>query len=190
MSFQSEKQQDNRQALLSRLRASESVNLNCDRGRKLSLPSKLPASVLALYQKYQGSEEKELFRERIAYILGEGFNLFQKYANYLRNDGILLLKDFVNEEAFAYLLHQYENKMLHASRSSIGHSFLDLGNHEDFLTNQKFKDAFLHPMLVALISYELGGPVRLVDARAQDAIPARSVVRDNGVHLDYSLSRS
>lgn len=188
MPFQSEKQQDNRQALLSRLRASESGNLNGDRGRKLSLPSNLPTNVLAHYQKYQGSEERELFRERIECILGEGFSLFQKYANYLRNDGILLLKDFVNEETFANLLHQYEKTMRHASQnSSINYSFIDLEDDEDFVTNQKFKDAFLHPLLIALISYEFGGPVRVYDARAEDAGPTRSVVRDNGVHMDDSL---
>jgi hypothetical protein len=61
---------------------------------------------------------------------------------------------------------------------------VNLANHPDFLADKEFNEAFLHPILVALVSYRVGGPIRAVDARGKDAEPISVLAQDNMLHID------
>lgn len=150
---------------------------------KLVHPDEIPAHQLKYYQKYNNIDKKEEFRKKLSHIIGKDFINF---VNYLRQDGVILFREFIQKSAFSALVNAYNKKLNQSNRSKIGHYFFDFREQIDFLTCPIFKEAFLHPFLIALIAYELGGPVRLVDVRGKDTEPTLCTDRDNGLHIDDS----
>lgn len=69
------------------------------------------------------------------------------------------------------------------SRSFI-HRFLDLRRSPGMLTDPAVNGALVHPLMIALISYAVGGPIRMIDARGKDAEPLSVLAQDNMLHID------
>lgn len=150
---------------------------------KLILYKDLPENRKKGYQREQRLQEKEEFRDKLRKGLGPDFvNLIESIEKY----GLMGFKDFIEPGAFQILQQEYDKVMKEegASSSTFKFNFANLVKRPSFLLNSQFKDAFFHPLLVAIIAYQTGGPVRLVDARAKNAGSEETMVRDNGPHLD------
>jgi hypothetical protein len=63
---------------------------------------------------------------------------------------------------------------------------MTVGDSSALLDNPNVREAFAHPLFVALIAYALAGPVKIVDLRAKDTQPVDVVARDNTLHVDNS----
>jgi hypothetical protein len=70
------------------------------------------------------------------------------------------------------------------------HTFAPLHMKPEFLRSSHYNDAMIHPLLVALMSYAMGGPIRLTDIRGKDTAPISVNSQDNMLHLDDSPFRS
>ncbi|PNP80351.1 hypothetical protein FNYG_05950 [Fusarium nygamai] len=69
------------------------------------------------------------------------------------------------------------------------HSFANIIEHPRFIRNPAYKDAIVHPLLVAMMSYAMGGPVRMTDARGKDTQPISVNAQDNMLHVDNTPFR-
>ena len=70
---------------------------------------------------------------------------------------------------------------------------IDVFNGSDTLVvfiTDTFSDAYIHPLLILLMSYSVGHPVHLVDARAKNAEPLSIKAQDNMLHIDNSPFRT
>jgi hypothetical protein len=92
--------------------------------------------------------------------------------------------DLINRRAFARLVHEYDLIMESNGSRSLLHSYVNLRSHPEFLGNADFSGAFIHPLLIALMAGRIGGPVRMVDARGNDAEPLSVKAQDNMLHID------
>jgi len=154
--------------------------------RKLAAPSELSAESLALYQKYRMDEHREYFRGELVRIFGGHASAFSLLCSQLRRDGLIGFEEFASPFEFSRFVERYDDIVRGTASSLLGHSFVDLKRHRTIFGDRGIRDVFSHPLLLAIVSYALGGPIRLVDIRGKDAEPAVSSMRDNGVHLDDS----
>ncbi|KAJ9143223.1 hypothetical protein NKR19_g6943 [Coniochaeta hoffmannii] len=69
------------------------------------------------------------------------------------------------------------------------HSFSHLIAHPEFIKHQDYNSAFIHPLLIALMAYAMGGPVRMTDARGKDTQPISVNAQDNMLHIDNTPFR-
>ena len=152
--------------------------------RKLSSPNKLSVQTRTLYQKYQHRPERDAFRRTLIDTLG--LQSIVRLASNLENDGIVIFRQFTPPPLFSDLMLQYDVRMGGTTPTHVGHTFIAFGTDEPFLTSSYAREAVFHPLLLTLISYQLGGPIRLVDIRGKDTGPALTNLRDNGLHLDDS----
>lgn len=51
------------------------------------------------------------------------------------------------------------------------HSYINLTTEYDFFLGGNYIKAFSHPLLIALVSYLLGGSIRIVEFRGKDNNP-------------------
>jgi hypothetical protein len=117
--------------------------------------------------------------------MGDGESFLSSSLSALEHDRLLILRPFSDENTFRSFVQTYDYEMLHAANHShLGDRFLDLSERQSLLRSPVGPHTFVHPFLLAVVSYLLGGPIRLIDGRAKDTGPARSNTRDNGVHLD------
>ena len=157
----------------------------------------------AHYNRFTQLEEKEKFREKLATALhaewvknnGEEksaalINTFMQLTKSVDDTGAVIFGDLINKEHFTNLIQNYTEILQTRGSKSWIHSFVNFGNHPEFLTNPDFNGAFLHPLLIALISYSAGGPIRIVDARGKDAEPLAVMAQDNMLHIDNTPFRS
>ncbi|MCF6764941.1 hypothetical protein L3V82_04075 [Thiotrichales bacterium 19S3-7] len=149
------------------------------------------------YKKYRNLEKKEIFRGKLVETLYSQWShlygahnakayteIFLEMAKSLHQKGAMIFADLINQEAFAELVANYDVLLdTHGNKSWI-HSYVNLANHLDYLANGNFNQAFMHPLLIALVSYQIGAPVRLVDARAKNAEPMSIKAQDNMLHID------
>ncbi len=149
------------------------------------------------YKRFKDAEKKDAFRHSLLDQLnGEWTRLygpekagklqeqFAELVTILDENGANIFGALITKAAFEELIVQY-NAILkdHGSKSWI-HSYINLANHSDFLGEKSFNGAFLHPLLISLISYRIGGPIRIVDARGKDAEPISVLAQDNMLHID------
>ncbi|TNF68631.1 MAG: hypothetical protein EP298_05810 [Gammaproteobacteria bacterium] len=149
------------------------------------------------YKKYRHMESKDEFRKKLIDSLYDQWNelyddeIAEKYldnflimADGLHQKGAMIFADLINQDAFKDLVDHYDHLLeTHGNKSWI-HSYVNLANHLDYLGNSGFNNAFMHPLLIALVSYQIGAPVRLVDARAKNAEPMSIKAQDNMLHID------
>jgi hypothetical protein len=121
------------------------------------------------------------FGEKKALDLAQGFKSLSKI---LYENGAIVFGDLITREDFERLVVEYDRIMRDAGSLSLLHSYVDLRNHSEFLSNESFNDAFLHPLIIALMAYMIGGPVRIIDARGKDAQPLTARAQDNMLHID------
>ncbi|MCB1109945.1 MAG: hypothetical protein KDK64_03115 [Chlamydiia bacterium] len=120
-----------------------------------------------------GAEEAEVMVER-----------FQSLADNLDENGAVIFGSILEKASFEKLIARYNHILAESGSKSWIHAYVNLANHPDFLADREFNEAFLHPVLVALISYRVGGPIRAVDARGKDAEPISVLAQDNMLHID------
>lgn len=154
-----------------------------NKARKLSHPDRISQQQRICYKRFQQTQSKESFRGCLRSIFGD---MLTPMLNYLEQDGLVLFRDFLSITAFEKLVSQYEVIMADSASHSTIHAYRNLKYESQFLTNLEFKDSFFHPLLIVLMAYRMGGPVRLVDARSKDTWPMNTIDQDNQPHLDNS----
>lgn len=155
-----------------------------------------------LYERLSRQQEKDAYREatrtglanswEAAYGTEKAMQLTERFdhlAETIKEDGALVIGDMIEREAFAGLVKEYDNLITEHGSGSLLHSYVNLRSHPDFLANQAFNRAFFHPLAIALISHQVGGAVRIVDARAKDAGPVSAHAQDNMLHVDENGAR-
>ncbi|WP_299496862.1 hypothetical protein [uncultured Shewanella sp.] len=154
---------------------------------KLVPLSSLNSNEIKKYKALQNDAKTVQFREKILTMLGESSEDFLTLSQSLSKEGALAFRDFVTEKSFGYLVNAYDDALSKMKSSPAGHTFKNFQYMKNFLVNAQFNDALFHPLLILLIAYQLGTPIRLIDIRGKDAKPMKTTVRDNGVHLDDTL---
>lgn len=149
--------------------------------QKLVTLEDLPVYERAFYQREQRTAQKDAFRRSMDRVLGEDFKIIAKI---FQDKGLGMFRDFCEPEIFQKFINEYDRRMDEASKSALKYYFLEFQNKLDFLTNPDFKDVFSHPLIIALVAYQIGGPIRLVGVRGKNAEAELTMVRDNGPHVD------
>lgn len=109
---------------------------------------------------------------------------FYSLASQVEKDGLAAINNIISKNDFSKFITKYTELMdAHGNKTWL-HSFADLRRHPEFLMDSEHNQGFFHPLLVSLIAYEMGGPVRVNDARAKDADPMVAVTLDNMLHID------
>ena len=154
-------------------------------------------SLSARSSDYQRDVSKKLFQNQLMDHLDaqwtnrEGHqsktrDMFLDLVNILDRDGAALFGGLVDNPSFERLVVSYNEILLKDGSKNFLHSFVNLANDPDFLTNESFNSVFLHPLLIALIAYRMGGAVRIIDARGKDTQPISVLAQDNMLHIDNS----
>lgn len=154
------------------------------------------------YNRFRDLEEKKLYREKLIHALSINFKktygkvkakeyikAFLELAKNLEDNGAIIFGNMIDTESFQKLIDSYTPKLTDDGSKSWIHSFINLGKHPDFIQNQEFNSAFIHPLMLALISYGAGGAIRMVDARGKDAEPLAVQAQDNMLHIDNTPFR-
>ncbi len=151
----------------------------------------------SVYKRFLDLDKKDAFRRRMLKSLksnwverhgaDEAVRMivnFESLAHALDQNGALIFASVIETEKFQKLIGRYRSTLNASGSKSWIHTFVNLGNYPEFLTDEEFSDAFLHPLLLALVSYRVGGPIRIVDARGKDAEPISVLAQDNMLHID------
>ncbi len=150
-----------------------------------------------VYKRLNDIESKEKYRKQLVMALETAwtkkFGLetaqkmtrkFIELATHLDENGAVIFGAILSSKDFQKLIDAYSQILGKSGSKSWIHAYVNLANHPDFLTNSEFNGAFLHPLLIALVSHRIGGPVRIVDARGKDAEPISVLAQDNMLHID------
>ena len=148
------------------------------------------------YRRHVTSQEKESFQ---TLLLGElrarwanpveTESQFLKLVDMFETDGCAVVSGLIGDVNFSNLIQQYTKAMNAEGSSAFLHSFINLAKHPEFLTAPAFNGAFAHPLLVAVMAYTLGGPIRMTDARGKDTEPISVNAQENMLHIDNSPFR-
>jgi hypothetical protein len=149
------------------------------------------------YKRFQNEAKKIAYREKLVKALYEGWKaqfpeetalaLKEQYialAQSVDDRGAMIIADLIDRSDFSKLVSSYDTLLKEHGNDSLLHSYVNLANHPSFLGNTDFDKAFMHPLLISLVSYQVGGSVRLVDGRAKDAKPMSVKAQDNMLHID------
>ena len=104
----------------------------------------------------------------------------------LEEDGSLMIGDLINRENFTRFVNVVDHLLEENKIGTKLNDFLNLKIHPDLLVNQDFNGAYVHPLLIALISYRMGGPIRVVDSRIRKTAPSKVDEQDNNLHIDHT----
>ncbi|RAO47047.1 hypothetical protein GAR06_02562 [Micromonospora saelicesensis] len=159
----------------------------------------VPADELASpesYRQLQREREATRFRREIEAIVDRACgaeaggpllrNTFTSLSGNLASEGALSFAGLVAPERFEPARRAYDSAIdTRGSRGSL-HNYLNVADAGSLVEHPEFREAFAHPLLVALVAYALGGPVKIIDLRAKDTQPLDVVARDNTLHVDNS----
>lgn len=164
---------------------------------KLIMPDQLLPEVRKDYNRFKDEEKKQLFRENLLktlqtewqkkHSLSEARVLLQNFLELTKSiddSGAIIFGDVIKRINFEKLVAAYDAIFAAVGSGSWIHSYVNLGNQSEFLTSTDFNGAFSHPLLIALIAYAAGGPIRMVDARGKDTEPLAVRAQDNMLHID------
>lgn len=151
----------------------------------------------SVYKQFLNSQEMNDFRQNLLRVLKDSWveeynqkeakkliELFTNLLQELNKNGAVILASIIDEKIFRKLIENYNCILGESGSESWIHNYVNLRNHPDFLTNKEFNGAFLHPLFLALISYNVGGPISIVDARGKNAEPISVLAQDNMLHID------
>ena len=161
------------------------------------LAEKSNVNAPAAYRRFRDSKRKKWFRRALIVGLSTRWAsergptvarkialIFRTLSATLAERGAVIFGDLICRENFGRLVTQYDQMMRdHASHGPL-HSFFDLRSDPKLLIDNNYSDAFLHPVIVALVAHRIGGPVRVSDARCKDTRPLSARVQDNVLHID------
>ncbi|MEK9728064.1 MAG: hypothetical protein VW397_08180 [Candidatus Margulisiibacteriota bacterium] len=141
------------------------------------------------YNHFKNLKEKQVYRSNLLKKISETLSeskrdQFVRLAEQVSEKGALTFTNLINDNAFKKLVKSFNNVMELKGSKSVLHSFVNLKKDPDFLTNSEFNDAFAHPLLILLISYIVGSPVRVVDARGKHTGKMSVQAQDNMLHID------
>ncbi|KAK2051544.1 hypothetical protein LY76DRAFT_674549 [Colletotrichum caudatum] len=161
-----------------------------------SIVSKSSAPCLSLQaNEFRGGPDansKESFRKALLQELRKGWADLATEARFFRlvevvqRDGCAVFAGLIDVAAFQRLIDDFTDIMSVSGTHAFLHSFSHLVTHPDFLKNSTYNDAIIHPLLIALLAYAMGGPVRMTDARGKDTQPISVNAQDNMLHVDNS----
>ena len=172
---------------------------SCSSGMTIKPELVMPADIRArgAYKRFQHLDQKEDFRIALLRGLNKAWSRefsvgrtdkmmgqFMRLAQTLDDRGAVIFGDLINKTAFQVLVDHYDLMLEKSGSKSWIHSYINLGNHPEFLSNSEFNGAFLHPLLIALVSFRIGGPIRIVDGRGKNAEPISVQAQDNMLHID------
>jgi hypothetical protein len=138
---------------------------------------------------------KETFRKTLLEELRKGWAnaateaRFVRLVEVLQRDGCAVFAGLVDAASFRQLIDDFSNIMSGSGSHAFLHSFSHLIERPDFLKNPIYNDAIIHPLLIALLSYSMGGPIRMTDARGKDTQPISVNAQDNMLHVDNTPFR-
>lgn len=149
------------------------------------------------YKRFQDIQSKQQYRDELINSLKQTWEscygkteadilltTLRKLQETLNENGAVIFAELIANPKFSNLVTHYDSILQTSGSKSWIHSYVNLANHPEFLNNPDFNAAFLHPLLIVLISYQIGGPIRMVDARAKDAEPISVLAQDNMLHID------
>lgn len=152
---------------------------------------------IRVYKRFSDTDKKEEYRRDLIKSLCQEWSKTkpQNEVQYLKNEflqlterldetGAAVFAEILDKESFKLLIEEYTRVLKESGSESWIHSYVNLANHPEYLTNDKFNKAFLHPLLIALVSFRVGGPIRVVDGRGKDAKPLKVLAQDNMLHID------
>lgn len=163
-------------------------------GPELVSPEELPAAWA--YKRFRDLEEKESYRSTLLAELTKAFEILspqdaatataglQDLLGQMAEQGAVVLADIVESDAFLELVARYDEIMAQEGSGSFIHRFVDLRRIVGLLTDPEVNNPMVHPLMITLISYAVGGPIRMVDERAKDAEPLSVLAQDNMLHID------
>ncbi|KAJ4251358.1 hypothetical protein NW762_011339 [Fusarium torreyae] len=114
---------------------------------------------------------------------------FIKLVDVLQRDGCALFAGLIDTSSFTGLIDDYTAIMDNSASHAFLHSFGNLIEHPNFIRNSAFNNAIIHPLLVAMMAYAMGGPVRMTNARGKDTQPISVNAQDNMLHVDNTPFR-
>ncbi|KAF3012255.1 hypothetical protein E8E14_011369 [Neopestalotiopsis sp. 37M] len=138
---------------------------------------------------------KDQFRNLLLRELRKGWQNVATEARFIRlvellqRDGCAVFAGLIDVAAFQKLIDDFSDTMHGVGSQAFLHSFANLIEHSEFLQNEAYNGAIIHPLLIALMSYAMGGPVRMVDARGKDTQPISVNAQDNMLHIDNTPFR-
>lgn len=138
---------------------------------------------------------KETFRKTLLKELRKGWNnaateaRFIRLVEMLQQDGCIVFAGLIDVVSFRQLIDEFTKTMSDSGTHAFLHSFANLIDHPGILQNSQFNNAILHPLLIALLSFVMGGPVRITDARGKDTQPISVNAQDNMLHIDNTPFR-
>ncbi|EFQ31081.1 hypothetical protein CGRA01v4_01973 [Colletotrichum graminicola] len=138
---------------------------------------------------------KETFRMALMKTLRPGWRdtateaRFIRLANILKQEGCAAFAGLVDAASFRHLVDDFSSLMNDAGTHAFLHSFANLIAYPRFINNPAYNDALIHPLLIAMMSYVMGGPVRMTDARGKDTPPLSVNAQDNMLHVDNTPFR-
>ncbi|WP_170955431.1 hypothetical protein [Ornithinimicrobium cerasi] len=125
-------------------------------------------------------QEAELSRPNREELTGQLDALLRQ----LESDGLVMLGGVVSEIQFREFVARYEKMMAVKGNNTFIHNFVDVRSEARILLDETVNESFCHPLLIAIVAYAVGGPVRMVDVRAKDAEPISVLAQDNMLHID------
>jgi hypothetical protein len=102
----------------------------------------------------------------------------------IESDGCALFGGLVEPVIFEKLVAHYDKIQSRAGNNAFMHSYVNLAVENEFILGGNHVEAFSHPLLIALISYLLGGSIRIVDFRGKNTDPISINAQDNTLHVD------
>lgn len=109
---------------------------------------------------------------------------FLQLVDMIQTDGCGLFGGLIEEAIFEKLVTAYDKVQVQSGNNAFMHSYVNLAVEHNFFLGGEYIEAFSHPLLVALISYLLGGSIRIVDFRGKDNNPLSINAQDNMLHVD------
>ncbi|KAF2421218.1 hypothetical protein EJ08DRAFT_690231 [Tothia fuscella] len=154
--------------------------------------SKVPGLRLNTVQHRQRipTADQIAFRVNLLRSLRQGWNnddteaKFLQVVNMVETDGCNLFGGLIDPVIFEQLVARYDKIQLQSGDNTFMHSYVNLAVEHDFILGGRHVEAFSHPLLIAIISYLLGGSIRIVDFRGKDSNPISINAQDNMLHID------
>ncbi|KAI0452497.1 hypothetical protein F5B21DRAFT_483209 [Xylaria acuta] len=188
--------------------ALDSVNLtNSVLHPVLNIPAKQQASLLGERTHHYGTvpslrlntvehrqripaAEQIDFRVRLLRKLRQGWKNDETEARFLEivdrveSDGAALFGGLIDPAMFEKLIAAYDKVQAHSGNAAFMHSYINLAHEHDFFLGGDYIEAFSHPLLVSVVSYLVGGAIRIVEFRGKNTDPISINAQDNMLHVD------
>ncbi|KAF1994327.1 hypothetical protein P154DRAFT_527122 [Amniculicola lignicola CBS 123094] len=179
------------------LSLSSTPGQRADRLRSILFP--ISTSKLSLettkHRTQKDDESKANFRKTLLGELRKGWtdarteHRFLEFTAKLERDGCAVFAGLIDHDAFSRLIKDFSDIMTKAGSQAFLHSFAPLSEHPNFIRHEKYGYAMIHPLLIAMLSYAMAGPIRITDARGKDTLPISVNAQDNMLHVDNTPFR-